>query len=506
MQTILTFLRSTLFLKIIFVVFVLQGVFFALAVNPSYVEIHDSGKETRGGGVVPDGNRHKAAIYYFANQPLLQGPVITGMETEDLWIGELERFPSYLYYYVLSFPVRIAMLFNVSDGTHTLLVRLIGLAFGACALWVFGRIVRELQAGRIVTNLAVAGLALTGSFAWLSPAENYDVFALLLFLLFLLASLRLFVRGDPLQLYWMLLWFFLGSIAKYTYLPFMGLAGLGAVVLYMHPVGWRAGVHQISTGFKQTLANSRRWLLGLSVAALVVAAGLFAERIGGNVLMYQSFNPSCAKVHTHQACMEFGVYERNYNRTKEIAEGTATYTAPFEPVSYLQLWLERYYTSMYAYQGHIWIYQYWQGMFWGMQITLATAAVLLAYAWWRRSRIIQNRQQYYILALAGVMIVAQFVFNMRAFISFAGEPYAHQGRYLLGAIGFVYVLLLLIAAAALRATAGVWRRRLFGLLCVVAVIAIASNSALSLFFAHASTPEWYSPFARSVLPGWITHQ
>jgi hypothetical protein len=506
MQRVLAFLRSSLFLKIIFAVFILQGVFFALAVNPSYVEIHDSGQETRGGGVVPDGNRHKAAIYYFANQPLLSGPTITNMEPEDLWMGELERFPSYLYYYVLSFPVRIGMLFNLSDGAHTILVRLVGLGFGVWALWVFRQIVRELKAGRIVTNLAVAALALTGSFAWLAPAENYDIFALLLWFLFLLASLRLFTRRDPTQLYWMLIWFLLGSVAKYTYIPFMGLAGLGALGLYVWPDGVRLGWQRIATHYRQLFGNSSRWLLAAGATGLLVAGGLFVERIGVNLVQYQSFNPSCAKVHSHEACMAFGVYERNYNRKKAIAEGTASYTAEFEPVSYTQLWLERYFTSMYAYQGHIWIYTYWSALYVGLATVLAAVGGLWIYVLWRRKRVVQNSQQYFVLGMALVMIVAQFVFNMRAFITFAGEPYAHQGRYLLGAIGFVYVLLLLIVAAALRAMSERWRARVLPVLVAVAITAVCATAALPSFFAHATTAEWYSPLARSVLPSWITHE
>ncbi|MFE2008975.1 hypothetical protein ACFW6U_27295, partial [Pseudomonas guariconensis] len=78
--------------------------------------------------VVPDGNRHIGAIYYFAEQPILNGPFFDNMEPRDLWMGDLERFPSYLYYYLVSFPVRAAMGLNVSDAMIVLLIRLLGLA------------------------------------------------------------------------------------------------------------------------------------------------------------------------------------------------------------------------------------------------------------------------------------------------------------------------------------------------------------------------------------------
>ena len=101
-------------------------------------------REPHGGGVVPDGNRHIAAIYYFAEQPLLHGPIIRDMDSNAMWIGDLERFPSYLYYYLLSFPVRIAMMMGAPDAVNVLLIRLIGIVFGVIVLLTLRKIVHEI--------------------------------------------------------------------------------------------------------------------------------------------------------------------------------------------------------------------------------------------------------------------------------------------------------------------------------------------------------------------------
>src|SRR5690606_35189218 len=104
--------RSSKFIWFILGLFLLQGSFFALAVDPSYPEYHNDDNVTRGGGVVPDGNRHIAAINYFAERPALTAPFINDQADNQLWMGDLERFPSYFYYYLLSFPVRIASVFE----------------------------------------------------------------------------------------------------------------------------------------------------------------------------------------------------------------------------------------------------------------------------------------------------------------------------------------------------------------------------------------------------------
>ena len=154
-------LSSPKFFKVVLVLFLIQGVYFVLAVKPSSITIDQaSGYEVRSGGVVPDGNRHIGAIYYFAKRPILAGPIVNDQQPADLWIGDLERFPSYLYYYLLSFPVRLSMSLGASDMVNVVLIRLIGLIFGVLGLIIFRRIVKELKVHETVTNMSILALAL----------------------------------------------------------------------------------------------------------------------------------------------------------------------------------------------------------------------------------------------------------------------------------------------------------------------------------------------------------
>lgn len=489
-------LKSPKFVWAIVGLFLLQGTFFALAVEPSYPEHHQNGHITRGGGVVPDGNRHMGAIYYFAERPALTAPFINDQADRDLWMGDLERFPSYFYYYLLSFPVRASMALGAPDWVNILIVRFVGLLIGVLALWVFYRITRELKAGYVVSNLSALALAITGSFAYLSPAENYDILALAVFFLFVLSAIRLFARNDTTQAYWMAVWFLVGSITKYTYLPFMGVVGLMSLVIYLQTnggwwLGWQVFFHQV----KSRAVSLNKFLVGVYLIILVAAGGLFTERIVGNLVNYQSFNPSCVKIHSHEACMSFGVYQRNYNRATALEQGTAKTRYQYNPATYTPMWLNKYYTSMYAYVGHIWIGEFWRWMYVGLASLTIALIGMYSYLKVKRQTILENYQQKLVAATAGVFVVAQYLFNVRTYVNFEGMTYAHQGRYLLPAIGFLYVIIILVATKFIRTIPKSWRTVAVVVLTIVAVLVLVTNSALSVWFMHADHAGWYSqPF------------
>lgn len=508
LQKIQSAVRSSKFFTVILALFIVQGVLFAVIVDPSDIERQPDGAVARGGGVVPDGNRHIGAIYYYAQQPLTAGPIINDMDGRDLWMGDLERFPSYLYYYLLSIPTRAALAVGAPDAAIVMLIRLVGLGFGVIALWTLRRLALELKSGVVAANLATLAMAVTGAFVWLAPAENYDVLGLTLWLLFLLASVRLFLRKDARYIYWMVLWFCLVGIAKYTYIPFAAVAGVAAYWLYLRETGYKNAWRTI----KQQWRNWRKELTKYQVAGLavimVVAGMMFVERIGGNLLFYRSFNPSCTQIHTFDACMKFGVFERNYTRAnvydRQLESGEVE-PITYNPVSYTGFWLNRYYSSMYGYVGHIWIYEFWSLMYAGMALALAAIVTLVIYLKKRRILLLQTLAEKYIFAVIMLLVVLQYVFNLRTFINFGGElyAYAHQGRYLLSAIGLIYILLAMVAVRAVRAMSHRTQQWVILVLLIIGCIMLLTNSALVSFFVHATSLEWYNPAVHIYVPDWL---
>jgi len=490
-------------------IFIIQALFSMFAISSSTPADGVGGQYVKRNenGVVPDGHRHLGAIYYYAERPILAGPVIHDMPDDTLWMGDLLRFPSYFYYYLLSFPVRIAMQLGASDAVIVHLVRLIGVAFGVLALVIFRKITQLVTGSVTIQNISSLALALTGSFVWLSAAENYDIMALLLWFAFVYASMNLFIKKDAKFLYWMALWFFVLSITKYTYIPFAGVFGIVALGLYAknrNAMDVRRLARVVTIDIKAAVQKTGKWQAIIGIVILLIGASLFSERIVGNLVTYRSFNPSCSVLHTHEACMQFGVYARNYNQKKRLAAGT---TKPIEyvpVVGYPAYWIKRYFDSMYVYMGHIYIPKYSTLVEIGGIMAAIIGIILLVVARVKKIRLFRTGAEWYVFGIVTLLTVAQFLFNVKTALNYGGQTYAHQGRYLLPVVGFAYLLYLIVLLRVYARQTAKIKRRIIGVGLVVVIYSVVIVSAVPSFLMHAKHSGWYSQAAQDVLPEWLT--
>lgn len=494
MKRLVGWLRSPKFFWVVVGLFVLQGVLFAAIVRPSHQNVKSDGYVTRDGGVIPDGNRHLGAIYYFAERPILSTPYINEIDSRDIWMGEIERFPSYLYYYTMSWPTRLALSMGASDTFIVMMVRLLGVLMGVGVLVLLRKILNTIQDSQVVTSLSLLAMSLTGAFVWMSAAENYDVMSLLVFMAFMYSSIKLFTKKDTTQLPWMMLWAFMVSITKYTYTPFVAVLSIVAIgILVYNARGvvktWALVKNQLGAKF-----SAKPVATGLLVVAVVVFGFLSIERLGVNLVQYGEPDPTCNLVHSTEDCMKFGVFSRNYNRSVSYAEQLASgevEPTTWQPIEYTKYWVWRYYSSIYGYVGHIWIYDFWPAMLAGGWAMIGLVLVLLAF-WTRwRPRIFKSTAFRYVMLATALIIVIQYAFNLNTIITYGGSAYGHQGRYLLAALPFLYVL-----AASLAAS--VWHklpssRKNYFLPVVLLVLAIGVvHSAPVSFFVHATSDAWFS--------------
>lgn len=502
-------LSSPYFFRWIVAIFLLQAFFSVFMISSSTPTDGVGGRyvERNENGVVPDGHRHLGAIYYYAERPIAAGPVITDMSDQDLWMGDLERFPSYLYYYALSFPVKAAMAMNFTDTEVVWLVRLIGVGLGLAALVVFRKIVMMVSKSVVAQNLSTLALALTGSFVWLSAAENYDIPALLLWFAFVYAAVELFTKNHAKYIYWMALWFFLLSITKYTYGPFAILVCIAAIWLYVRNQQ-ASNISDLLRGaiaeVLEWLSSMKRWVLMAGAISLIFAGVLFSERIVGNIIAYRTLNPDCATIHSQESCMNFGVYARNYRQSTELEKGTAP-VINYTPVSYLKLWIERYYDSMYVYMGHIYIPRYSMLIELTGIASLVLGILLAIVAVHNRSNILRTQQEWFLAGVVAMLVVVQFAYNVDTILQYGGQLYAHQGRYLLSAVGFAYLLYFLMVQHTLVDTKRTVRYGFIVAGLIVALFALLTTSAVPSFLIHAISSGWYSPLAQQILPGWLVN-
>ncbi|WP_263118979.1 hypothetical protein [Cellulomonas sp. RIT-PI-Y] len=247
-----------------------------------------------------DESYHLGVIRYFA-----QGHSPWESQPDDLVrLGDVERYGSYLYHWLLSFPWRWTAGLPLAE--HRLVIRLLTVAMVAGALAVIRRLGRVLGLSGLAANVVVLIVAAVPMTTFLGVTVNYDNLAFLLLPVMWLPAVRL-LRADRFDGYGWSLFLLAGaalSLTKYSMLPFVAVTGISVLVGQV-----RAVLRRRSIG----LADWRwrpRPILAVLGAVLAVAAML--ERYGVNLIRYGSVQPDCAVVHPVSICQTWAPWGRNY--------------------------------------------------------------------------------------------------------------------------------------------------------------------------------------------------
>ena len=498
-QRLITTCADRRFFLITIGLFVISGLIFVVTVNTPSVISHDGPVTEYASTVAPDEHRHIGNIFYFAQRSLLSGPIISDIgDKGHLWMGEIERFPSYLYLYLMSFPAKLFMALGASDQVSIIMLRIITLAIGVYGLTVFRKLLYEAKTPLWIANLTTLMLSQTGVYVWLSAAVNYDIPSLCLFLLMLLFLVR-FIKDHPKNFYYALIMFFLVSITKYTYLPFGAMAILLAVLYKTEfkPSLFKDTLKNIFLSYPKIVSKA-----GIILSLIIiVSGGLFSERILANLIQYKSVNPVCSKVHTVNECKNFTVFDRNYNREQEIqtkkdANQPATPSAN-ELAVYPISWIIKYAKSIYFYRAEAAVSAIATST---LIIGFLVGLIFITSIFTAKKPILNSRLQKYLISVSLLTLIAIFIFNLRSYIHFDAF-YAHQGRYLLSVIGFGY----LIGIYGLNATVKkLLQNRQIGrviliLISLIILVFIILHNPLVSYFTYANENVWYADwFLKSI--------
>ena len=491
------FLNSKRFFYVIVVFYLLQSLFFAFVIKPSEPLVNEYGVNVRGEGVVSDGNRHIAAIYTFAKKPFFSAPGDIKMNSDQLWMGDLERFPSYFYYYALSIPVRFALFFNLSDSVIVLIIRIIGIIFGLVCLITLRKISKTLINNEAVANFSTLAIVSTGVFIYMSPAENYDIFSLMFFWLFILYSLEFIKTKDIRNLYYMSVFFFIGGIAKYTYIPFMSLLGLVAIVMVYIKNNKKIKLNSIKKRIIN-FAKNRRLKFVLMSIIFIISFGLFFDRVGVNLIKYGSISPKCQIIHSHDECMAFGVYYRNFT-TKQDIENNNNSDFKFDLAEYLKIWIDRYYSSTLKYYGHKDYEELKENEYYELYFIALIMLVMTIWLAFKKKGVFKKDTRIFIILSVLVLVIAQVLFNMRTYLNFEGMLFAHQGRYLLSAYGLLYIIMALIGYEFYKNIGNKFSKIFVSSVVIVVVYLIVNLSAIPMFLKYANTPDWYTNISKEYI-------
>lgn len=282
-----------------------------------------------------DENYHYEIIQTYAKQwsPFFSQPPA---HTEQL--GDITRYPSYLFHYLMSFPYRLISLFTDSDSIKIILLRLINVTMLATSFWIFKRLFETLKLSNVAGNLSLFVFSLIPITPFLGAHISYDNATIPLTVLTLLAAVHILaaLRSNKISAGWLLAFLSIGlltSLVKYTYLPiFVALFFyLTTAALWARHKRDLKLWHQFKASFSQ-LTRLRQLCLLL---VLLLGVLLCVERYGLNMLRYKNPVPDCNQILSVQSCQQYGPWARDY----KLKQRQVSQTPTWKIADYSRVWL-----------------------------------------------------------------------------------------------------------------------------------------------------------------------
>lgn len=468
---------SKKFLPVVFIFFTLQALFYAWYI---------------GFGIPSDENYHFGSIQYYAQQSVTTGPFTHGQDPSSLHIVHaIDRSPRYLYHYLMSFPLRLMDALHLSMHTEVQALRFINVAFAVLGLYVLKKCLDEISKDALIKNFTIFAVTMTGMAVWVAGSINYDNLANLLFLVFVLVSLKFIKKPDPLKLLAAITLILATTLTKYTLLPTM-LLTLAVALTF----AWRKGYRHNSflEQFKQSF-HARKALTVATVALLVLFSGLFIERDVMNLVRYRAIQPSCTEFFSVDQCRTYNVFNRNFKQQRDYTPEAKSYlVSRFDPTSFSGEWIYGMYNTLF--------FQLGDRRFESAAANRVFASILLAAivvtAFFSRARLRLSKAGWLVFAIAAFYVIELYLFNMHTLFAI-GKKYAYQGRYILPVLGFVYFFTILVVINTYRSRKPASRRNFgYAWLAVVLMFLIMHFPPLLLArYTAKGNPSWRETF---VLP------
>lgn len=307
------FIASKSFLWIVVAGLVLQGVW--VAVSFSYPLLFDE-------------TFHFSIIQIFSNT---YSPIIVDQPTKYDYLRDLTNEASYVYHYLMSYPLRIIEIFTSDKTVQIIILRLMNVAFVALGIIVYSKALTSAGVKQAYVNGGMLVFVLLPIVPYLAGTINYDNLLFLMTALFALACVRFIKKGsvtDANNIALVLLAGVSASLIKYTFLPIFFVAILALVVFTVR--------RRPKKYFKKLGASFRKNInLGFSIilTLLVITTALFSAIYIKNVVVYGTPRPSCFETLGKERCLSGYIERRNY-----MVKNTADSREAQDLWQYLTIW------------------------------------------------------------------------------------------------------------------------------------------------------------------------
>ncbi len=400
----------------------------------------------------------------------------------------MHRYPSYFFHYLLSWPYRILDVLTDNQVAQIIALRLINIGIFVYALVIFRKLFLKLKVSPALTHISLLLFTLIPIVPLLAAHINYDNLLILLvaWTLVLAVDITKQLKQQKIPIKNLLILAVVAvfaAITKYAVLPI--LAATAAFLLIYGLVKFKdnlASMAEVTKASWGNLSTKAKLLLPL---LLLLGMGLAFERYGLNLIQYQTLMPSCDEVISHEQCMEFGPYERNYYYDQDIDPEFTPSLSEHIGKWHSGMW----YRLFFMINGDVEVDRY-QNFSPLPLMSLGFTAVfllgLVATTVYARS-IFRNRPDLWlILAVAAFYCLVLWLNNYSSYTS-SGRIIALNGRYLLLVIPSVIAIMGLGLSRLFKD-----RLKLKVASCLIALVLVLQGGGLTSFLIRSSE-TWYWP-------------
>jgi hypothetical protein len=404
-------------------------------------------------------------------------------------LGDIERYGSYLYHYLLSFPYRAAEGLGLSNGVTIVTLRMFSVVAVSGALVYAWRLFRELGAGPVTANVALALVIMMPLMVFLAGTLNYDNLLALLSAAFFYYGLKLY-KADRFDVRLWLKVLLVGCFAAVTKYTFLALAPVVVVALLIRQLPMlRSGLRPSVEEF--FIVRGRRVIAARAFLALgvLLASGLVVERYGLNLLHYGTPLPSCLRIHPAAICAMDAPVARNttldlaYKDVPPSLSGAVAYLShQWIPLMLRYLTLIGTVGADGALRTSLGPHIFGALLTWSVPVMVGLAVLATTV----RRRVPGSRM---LLGAGALYTLALFAQNYRDYTKL-GQPAGVQGRYLLVVLPIV-VGLACIALAKLIATRRPSARPIAAVAAVLALAFVLSQGGGITTYLWAGDQGWW---------------
>jgi hypothetical protein len=409
-------------------------------------------------------------------------PIITTQNQAWDVVGDVTRLPSYLYHYLMSWPLKVIALFIGDAHMQVFVLRLINVGIFAAGLLAYRRVLLRIGLGKALANICILFVSLIPLTVQLAATISYDN------LLFLVSGITLLVfiklinekKINYATLATFIILGLLGALVKYTFLPLYLPLFIFAAVTIIRRDG-RNTFQRIGLAAQACFRQQQVVAVILSVL-IVLSAGLFVERYGVNLVRYHSMSPNCEKLMSRDRCAKYYVWQRNDSllasrNDNRIDSDIFVYagqwvkgmsTTPFFPHR-----IQESYTTTLTGPLPIPVRTY--------QVLMVLGAVVMIMGF---GILAQNRARLYLLLMGIFYTAVLFMDNYNSYLTYHA-PVATSGRYLL----IILPLFIGSSAYVLRNMLARYKTAYFGIGVVSILLMLQGGGAITDIVR--SPPSWF---------------